>query len=182
MKDRFLDLIFLIGVLFKGIDGLGELIGGAVLLFVSPAHLRGAADAATAEELSEDPHDIVANLIRHGAAHLGGSAIVYVALYLLLHGVVKVAIVLALLLGSKRVYPWAIAALIAFVVFQVYELLTRPSAGVAALTVFDVFIIWLTWREWRRGRELRDTWRETVSWVFRRPSRPRAETQADGRN
>lgn len=168
MKDRILDLIFLVGVLFKGIDGLVELIGGVALFFVTPAHLQGAAHAATAEELSEDPHDIIAHLIRHGAAQLGGSGIAFLALYLLLHGVVKVAIVVALLIGSKRVYPWAIAALVAFVIFQIYELVTAPSAGVAALTVFDVFIIWLTWREWHRGRELRDTWRETVAWVFRR--------------
>lgn len=172
MKDRVLDLIFLIGVLFKGLDGVAELIGGAALFFVTPAHLRGAAHAATAEELSEDPHDIIANLVRHGAAHLGGHNVTFLALYLLFHGVVKVAIVVALLIGSKRIYPWAIAGLIGFVIFQVYEMITSPSAGVAALTVFDVFIIWLTWREWHRGRELRDTWRETVAWVFRRQSVP----------
>lgn len=168
MRDRVLDLIFLIGVLFKGIDGLIELVAGVVLLIMTPTHLQGAVHAATAEELSEDPHDIIANLMRHGVAHLSGHGIVYVALYLLLHGIVKVAIVAALLIGSKRVYPWALAALIAFVVFQLYEMVTAPSAGVAVLTVFDIFIIWLTWREWHRGRELRDTWRGTVAWVFRR--------------
>jgi uncharacterized membrane protein len=168
MKDRILDLIFLIGVLFKGIDGLVELIGGVVLLFVTPSHLQGAADSVTADGLSEDPHNIIANLIRHGAAHLGGSSITFLAVYLLLHGVVKLAIVLALLIGSKRVYPWAIAALVAFVLFQLYELVTAPSLGVAALTVLDVLIIWLTWREWRRGRELRNTRRGTVEWVFGR--------------
>jgi uncharacterized membrane protein len=168
MRDRILDLIFLIGVFFKGIDGLVELVGGVVLLFASPAHLQGAVDVATAGELAEDPHDIIANLIRHGVSHLGGSGVQFLALYLLLHGVVKVVIVGALFLGSKRVYPWAIAALVGFVVFQLYELVRAPSVGIAALTVFDVFIIWLTWREWRHGRELRDTWRGTVAWVLRR--------------
>src|SRR4051794_29976261 len=50
-------------------------------------------------------------------------------MYLLLHGVVNVAIVVALLIGSKRVYPWAMAALAAFVLFQIYELVTKPSVG-----------------------------------------------------
>lgn len=179
MKDRILDLIFLIGVLFKGIDGVVELIGGVVLLFVTPSQIQGAAESVTAEELSEDPHDIIANLIRHGAAHLGGSGIKFVALYLLLHGVVKLAIVVALLIGSERVYPWAIAALVAFVLFQLYELVTAPSVWVAVLTVLDVFIIWLTWREWRRGRELRNTWRGTMDWVFgRSPQTPGRAAQA----
>lgn len=175
MKDRTLDLIFLIGVLFKGIDGLAELIGGAVLLFITPSHLQNAVHAATAEELSEDPHDIIANLLRHGAAHLGGRGIMFVAAYLLLHAVVKIAIVVALLIGSKRVYPWAMAGLGAFVAFQIYELATKPSIGIVALTVLDLVIIWLTWREWRRGRELRSTWRGTVDWVFRRSPRPASQ-------
>jgi uncharacterized membrane protein len=169
MKERVLDLVFLLGVLFKGIDGLVEFVGGIVLLFVTPATLLGAATALTAKELSEDPHDLLANLLVHGATHLGSSGIAFIAAYLLLHGAVKLAIVVALLIGSRRVYPWAMAALGAFLIFQIYELVTAPSLGVAVLTVFDAVIIWLTWREWRRGRELRDTWRGTVAWVFRRP-------------
>ena len=169
MKERVLDLVFLIGVLLKGIDGLVELIGGALLLFTTPAQLLGAANAVTSEELSEDPNDLIANLIIHGVSQVHASGVVFVAAYLLLHGAVKIAIVIALLIGSRRVYPWAMAALGAFLIFQLYELVTKPSIGVAVLTVFDAVIIWLTWREWRRNRELRDTWRSTVKWVFRRP-------------
>lgn len=182
MKDRVLDLLFLVGVLCKGIDGLVELIGGIGLLVISPAALREAADAVTAQELSEDPHDVVANLIRHSAAHLGGGGMAFLALYLLFHGVVKLAIVIALLVGSRRFYPWAIVALGAFVVFQAYELVVTPSVGVVGLTILDLIIIWLTWREWRGGRELRDTWRGTVSWVVRRRDEgPRAPSDGHGR-
>ncbi len=169
MRDRILDFVFLLGVLFKGLDGLVELVGGALLLFATPAKLQHAATSATSGELAEDPHDLIANLILHGVAHLQHGGIVFAAVYLLVHGVVKLAIVIALLVGSRRIYPWAMAALGAFLVFQVYELVTGPSIGVAILTVFDAVIIWLTWREWRRGRELRTTWRGTVAWVFRRP-------------
>jgi uncharacterized membrane protein len=169
MKDRILDLAFLLGVLFKGLDGLVEVVGGVLLLFVSPAKVQHAARAATSEELAEDPHDLIANLLLHGVAHLQHGSIVFAAIYLLVHGVVKLAIVIALLAGTRRIYPWAMAALGAFLIFQMYELVTAPSIGVAVLTVFDAVIIWLTWREWRRGRELRTTWRGTVAWVFRRP-------------
>lgn len=170
MKERVLDLVFLLGVVFKGIDGLIELVAGVLLLFATPADLRGVVDSVTAEELSEDPHDLIANLLIHGVAHLHPGSVAFVAAYLLLHGVVKVAIVITLLIGSRRVYPWAMAALGAFLIFQLYELVTKPSLGVAVLTVFDAVIIWLTWREWRRNRELRNTWRGTVDWIFRRPA------------
>ncbi|MEN2742421.1 DUF2127 domain-containing protein [Microbacterium sp. X-17] len=168
MKERLLDLAFLVGVLLKGIDGLVELMGGALLLFTTPSELTGAVNAVTAEELAEDPHDLIANLLVNGISHLHASAVWFVTAYLLLHGVVKIAIVIALLVGSRRVYPWAMVALSAFLIFQLYELVAKPSIGVAILTVFDAVIIWLTWREWRRNRELRVTWRETVAWIFRR--------------
>lgn len=168
MRERVLDLVFLVGVLVKGVDGLVELVGGGVLFFVSPARLKGAADALTARELAEDPHDVIAHLVRHGVEHLGSSGVAFLAAYLLLHGVVKLAIVIALLVGSKKVYPWAIVALGGFLVFQVYEVVISPGVGVALLTVTDMIVIWLTWREWRRDRELRHTWHGTIDWVFRR--------------
>ena len=175
MKERVLDLVFLIGVLAKGIDGLAELVGGIVLLLVTPAKLIGIAERLTAAERSEDPHDVLANLLLHGVAHLDSSGKTFLAAYLLLHGIVKLAIVVALLIGSRRIYPWAMAALGLFLIFQIYEMFTQPSVGVAVLTVLDAVIIWLTWREWRRGRELRDTWRATVAWVFHRSGAPETE-------
>jgi uncharacterized membrane protein len=81
-----------------------------VLLITTPAQLQGAANAVTAGELSQDPHDLIANLILQGASHLHTAGLRFVAAYLLLHGVVKVAVVIALLIGSRRVYPWAMAA------------------------------------------------------------------------
>lgn len=173
MKERVLDLVFLVGVVLKGLDGLVELVGGVIMLFVSPTRLIDTATALTAGELAEDPHDLIANLIVHGVSRLDVGAVRFVAAYLLLHGIVKLAIVVALLIGSRRVYPWAMAALGAFVLFQLYELVTRPSVGVVVLTIFDAVIIWLTWREWRRNRELRNTWRGTVDWILRRPSAER---------
>ncbi|WP_425956127.1 DUF2127 domain-containing protein [Xylanimonas sp. McL0601] len=165
MKERLLDLFFLIGIVVKGIDGLVELLGGLVLLFVSPAQLQHATNTLTAGELRDDPHDVLANLLVHGAAHLGTTDLRFYAAYLLLHGVVKVAIVVALFRGSRKVYPWAIGALMIFLVVQVYELVTAPTAGVLVLTVLDAFIIALTWREWRHGRTLHETWHGTLAWM-----------------
>ncbi|WP_345803357.1 DUF2127 domain-containing protein [Microbacterium sp. AZCO] len=169
-RDRVLDLVFLLGVLFKGIDGLVELIAGVVLLILTPSQLLDLAHALTAGELAQDPHDILANLVLHGIQHLDSATATFVALYLLLHGVVKLAIVAALLLGTRRIYPWAIGALLAFLVFQVYELIVHPTITVVLLTLFDALIIVLTWREWRNDRTFRETMRSTLDWVLRRPA------------
>ncbi|MBB5831193.1 DUF2127 domain-containing protein [Brachybacterium aquaticum] len=147
------------------------LLGGIVLMVVTPGQILGTVRAVTARELIEDPHALHATLLVHGAAHPDAGATTFLALYLLLHGLVKVAIVLALLRGTTRVYPWAMLALGGFLVFQVYELVVHPTAMMVVLTVLDALILALTWREWRHGRTLHETWRSTVGWA-RRTMRP----------
>ncbi|GAA4177963.1 DUF2127 domain-containing protein [Gryllotalpicola koreensis] len=172
MRERVLDLIFLIGVVIKGIDGLIELIGGAILLFVSPAQILGMTHAVFSGELAEDPDDLLANAVLHGLAHLDAGASAFLAAYLLIHGLVKLAVVVALFLGSRRVYPWALVVLLGFLVFQVYQLVTAPTVGIVILTALDLLIIWLTWREWRNGRTLHETARGTFDWLLRRNGLP----------
>lgn len=167
-REWLVDLAFLVGVLVKGIDGLLELVGGAALLVLSPGQLLAVARAVTAEELQEDPTDLVAHLLLHGVGNLDQRTTTFVAAYLLVHGLVKVAVVVALLVGTRRIYPWAIVALLGFLVFQLYELVVRPAPTIALLTLLDAAIIWLTWREWRRGRTLRETARSTVDRILRR--------------
>ena len=172
-RGHLLDLAFLVGLVLKGVDGVAELIAGIPLLFLSHGQISSIAKALTAEELREDPHDLVANLVLHGAATITSGTALFAALYLIVHGVVKVAIVVALVIGAHRIYPWAIAALIGFVVFQIVEMIAHPSVGVALLTVLDVVIIGLTWREWRQRRTFRQTLDSTIGWIRPRTRAPR---------
>jgi uncharacterized membrane protein len=70
----------------------------------------------------------------------------------LIHGVVKIAIVVGLLRREQWAYPVAFVFLGGFVIYQIYRMSDAPSAGLAVLTAFDLFIIWLTWREYQRAR------------------------------
>lgn len=171
-RAHLLDLVFLIGLGLKGLDGVGELLFGIPLLFLPQGKVSSLAHSLTAGELSEDPHDLLANLILHGASHLNSGSTFFIAAYLVVHGVVKVALVIALIIGARRVYPWAIAVLMAFTVFQAYELVVHPSIGIFLLTVLDVVIVVLTWREWRQHHVLRETFASTVDWLRPRHTRP----------
>ena len=53
-----LDRTFKVSISLKGLDGVLEIIGGAVLLFVAPATLQRWARNLTAHELAQDPHEI----------------------------------------------------------------------------------------------------------------------------
>ena len=145
-----LDQTFEVGIILKGLDGVLEVLGGLLLLMVSPATINRVVTSLTQHELSEDPHDILATHLLKTAHGLTGSAVLFGAVYLLAHGLVKVILVAALLKNQLWAYPWTTVFLGLFIVYQIYRLSLQPSVGLTALTVFDALIAWLTWREYRK--------------------------------
>jgi len=132
-----LDKTFKIGLVLKGLDGVLEVVGGILLLFLTPQAIQHIVRALTAHELSEDPHDMIARYLLHTTAHLHHGTTLFGAIYLLIHGVAKIVLVALVLRGKLWAYP------ITAVHF---------SAGLTALTVFDALLVWLTWREYRSKR------------------------------
>jgi uncharacterized membrane protein len=145
-----LDQTFEVGIILKGLDGVLEVIGGLLLLIVSPATIDRVVTGLTQHELSEDPNDFLATHLLRTAHGLTGSAVLFGAVYLLAHGVVKVVLVAALLKNQLWAYPWMIAFLGVFIVYQLYRLSLKASVGLTALTTVDAAIAWLTYREYRK--------------------------------
>ena len=148
----WLDKVFWAGVVLKGLNGVAELFGGVLLLLVSPSQIHLFAVAVTREELGEDPNDRIANEILQLTNHLSGSQTLFGAVYLLLHGIVKVVLVVALLRDKLWAYPWMIAFLAAFIGYQLVEIARTGSLPLVGLTVFDTVLCWLTWLEYRKHR------------------------------
>jgi uncharacterized membrane protein len=147
-----LDVVFRVSVGLKGLDALLEIIGGLVLLFVSPHSINQLVRWATAHELTQDPHDFIARHLLHSASQLSRSTTLYAAIYLLVHGFAKLVLVVLVLLEKLWAYPWLIALLLAFIVYQLYRLTYKPSVALVLLTLFDGFVAWLTWREYQARR------------------------------
>ncbi len=148
--SRIVHLLFDVGVITKGVDGALEMIGGTLLFFVSPDQLRHVARILTLHELTEDPHDIVANYLLHASQRLSPSVTTFGAIYLLWHGAVKVGLVAALLLRLRWAYPAAIVAFLAFLVYQISRYAHTHAPELLVLSVLDVLVILLTWLEYRR--------------------------------
>jgi uncharacterized membrane protein len=145
-----LDQTFEVGIILKGLDGVLEVIGGLLLLIVSPATIDRVVTGLTQHELSEDPNDFLATHLLRTAHGLTGSAVLFGAVYLLAHGLVKVILVTTLLKNQLWAYPWMIAFLGVFIAYQLYRLSLKASVGLTALTIFDAVIAWLTYREYRK--------------------------------
>jgi uncharacterized membrane protein len=145
-----LDRTFEVSIIIKGLDGVLELLGGVLLLLVSPATINHLIARLTQHELSEDPNDWVATHLMRLGNGLSGSAVKFAAAYLLVHGIVKVVLVGALLRNQLWAYPWLIITLVVFMGYQLYRIALEPTAWLIGLTIFDAFVVWLTWREWRK--------------------------------
>jgi uncharacterized membrane protein len=169
-----LDTTFKIGLVLKGLDGVLEVAGGVLLLFLSPEAIQHVVRALTAHELSEDPHDLIARYLLHTTAHLSHGTTLFGAIYLLSHGIAKIVLVALVLRDKLWAYPWLIGLLLAFIVYQLYRITAvHFSIGLTLLTVFDAFLVWLTWREYRAKRAQQHRVRAAAATPSRAATGPR---------
>jgi uncharacterized membrane protein len=144
-----LDKIFEVSIIIKGIEGVFELLGAAVLIIGGQGIITWLTTLLTRQELSSDPHDTLSNFILHTGQHLASGGSTYVVAYLIVHGVIKLIAVFSLLRNQLWGYPFSLATLGIFMIYQIYQVYVDHSWFIAALTIFDVFLLWLIWREWQ---------------------------------
>jgi uncharacterized membrane protein len=143
-------IAFDIGIFFKGLDGVLEIVGGLLLFAVGPQTVAGILTTLTQHELSEDPHDIIASHLDRLAQDFSASVQLFAAIYLLSHGVIKVVLVASLFRERLWAYPAAIVVFALFIVYQMYRYELAPSSAMLGLSALDVVVIALTWLEYRR--------------------------------
>lgn len=152
--SRIFHRFFELGLLIKGIDGGFELLGGLLLLLLSPYRINRFVMPLVQGELEEDPEDLFANLLLHttqNVIHAKLSA----SLFLLIHGVVKLLLVGGLLTNKLWSYPVAIVVFSAFTAYQLYQLGHQYSLFLVTVTVLDVFVIVLIVAEYQHMRTAR---------------------------
>lgn len=144
------DKAFRISLYIKGLDGLLEIIGGIILLVIEPEQVNRFAHWLTQGELSEDPHDFIANHILKTAHDLTGASLTFGAAYLLSHGIVKIVLIVEVIRGHLWAYVGLIAVTALFVIYQTYRMAVKFSLSLLLLTIFDLLIIYLTQKEYRK--------------------------------
>jgi uncharacterized membrane protein len=143
-------IAFDVGIFFKGLDGVLEIVGGLLLFLVKPETISRIISALTQHELSEDSHDLVARALVRLADQVSADSQVFAGVYLLSHGVIKVFLVEALLRGRLWAYPAAIVFFALFIAYQMYRYYLGSTVGMIALSLLDLVVIALTWLEYRR--------------------------------
>ena len=154
MMRRNLHRFFELSILIKGIDGGLELVGGLLLVFLSPVAINRVILFFVEGELKEDPTDLVANLLLHTTR----SAIdvrVPASVFLIVHGIVKLVLVGGLATNRLWSYPAAILVFAGYTIYQLYQLSQQYFLFLEVVTIVDVVVILLIIAEYSHMRIVR---------------------------
>ena len=153
-RKKLLHWLFRIGVVFKGLDGLMEVSGGFLFLFFSLDTMSDFVYRITRGLLQYDPDNPVAHSLRHTFNQMSTGGKVFVAIYLLGHGAIKLLLVVGLLREKRWVFPVACVVLLAFIGFQIYHLCGHFFFGLVLFTVWDMIIVALVWHEYQSLKKI----------------------------
>ena len=135
--------------MIKGIFSFGEVIVGVLAFFIPLSLVSDLITKLTLGELTEEPTDWVANhlvTLGHQIANIGG---VFVAVYLLSRGLVKLLLIIALLKNQLWAYPSSLIVIGVFIGYQIYQLSISLSPVIIFLTIFDLIVMWSIWEEYK---------------------------------
>lgn len=149
-RPPLLHTAYLTAILVKGLDGALEALAGMIIAITGPERVYEWAIQFTAPELTG--HHPALHAIRSGATRLAESSQEFVIFYLLVHGALKLGVVVALLRGGGRlVFPVASLILGAFVIYMGTELARHWSGWVLSFLLFDLLTLLLVLNEWRNA-------------------------------
>lgn len=154
-KRLVLRIAFLVAVVIKAVDGLIETLAGIAVAILGTQAIYLLVIQWTAPELDLHPASRTIHMLRHGASDLAHTSSRFVVTWLLVHGVLKLALAVELLRGRAWIFPVAALVLSAFVSFMTYRLFVHYSPWLLAFAFFDLVTVVLVLSEWRSHRTRR---------------------------
>lgn len=145
---RRTERLFRLAMFVKGLDGAVELIGAIALLLVPATLVNQLVADVISRDLVGSPDGFLARHLVAGTAEFASGNRTFVILYLALHGVVKLALVVALLRRWMPAYPVAAVVLTVLVAYELYRAVRTGSVLLPVLAAVDVLIIILVIREY----------------------------------
>ncbi len=137
-------------VYFKGLFGIIELIIGLGLLLVGPKALNKYMLLLVEFEPFDKPSRVIDTTTQFIANHVLGSLHLLIALYMIVHGLVFIAVVIALVHKKLWAFPTAGILLALFIVYQIYRLALAFSLILLIFTLIDIAIMFFLRYEYRR--------------------------------
>jgi uncharacterized membrane protein len=146
---RSTERLFKAALLVKGLDGAAELVAAVALLLVPAATVQRLVAEVVSRDLLGPPDGFLTRHLVAGTAEFASGNRAFVLVYLGLHGVVKLALVWALLRRWRPAYPVAAVVLGVFVGYELLRAVRTGSLVLPFLAALDVLVIVLVLREYR---------------------------------
>ena len=148
-RPQILHDAYLGAILIKGFDGAVETLAGLVIVLTGPQRIYEWVFRLSAPEL-RGGHHLALHALRTGAERLANGPHRFVIVYLLVHGLLKFGIAMALLRGTARwVFPVASLVLAGFIAYMSWRLSVRWSDWLLGAALFDLLTLALVVNEWR---------------------------------
>jgi uncharacterized membrane protein len=149
-RKDFVDIAFRVGLALKALNALGEFLAGIAMVFLDPVRMHRLIDFVTRKELAVDPDDRLMNyLLTLGHAYTLDMQ-QFVMGYLLLHGAIKVTVLLLLVRKVRWAYPLSAAVFLALIVLQILGFLRGHSPFILYQSALDAALVVLIVIEYRR--------------------------------
>lgn len=142
--------LFDLALIVKIINGALEMLAALLVLFIPPSFVLRLAEFATSGELTQDSDDPIALAIQSAAQTFTVHTHYLLALYLALHGSIKVLLVIGIFAKKKIAYPLFMIALAIFGAYEAYRGFVLHEMLLQALAIFDLALLLLTSYEYRR--------------------------------
>ncbi len=139
-------------IIIKGIDGVLEVFASTFLLLSGANSVIEKIPSFVQKELIKDPDDMISNYLLHIFEYALPDTQLFIAIYLAIHGLIKIGLVFALNSKSYRAHEIAKIVLIIFIGYQFYRFEHTHSMLLLFFTLVDIIIVSLIHSEEQRLR------------------------------
>ena len=149
-RDRDLLWLFDVALIIKAINGGLEVFAALLVLLIPPATVQLVIDFVTGGELAQDSNDLVATTLATAAQSFAVHTHYLLALYLALHGLVKVLLVLGIFMKKKIAYPLFMIATTIFGTYEAYRGFILHETLLLVFAAFDIIVFVLAWHDYQK--------------------------------
>ncbi|MFT5873769.1 MAG: putative membrane protein [Clostridium sp.] len=139
-KYNIINIGFYGGLVMKGVDALIEFIGGFILIVLNYEWLNRLIRLIALPELIEDPKDIAMNYFITVGQNFSINSQHSIAVYMMLHGITKMAVVWVLLTKRLWAYPLAMLVFASFIAYEMYSYMNSLSVLMLMMVIIDTAI------------------------------------------
>jgi uncharacterized membrane protein len=149
-REKFLHYLFKGTVIFKGFDGVLDVISSIVLTLIPPCNKVNLLPFLARKELIEDPNDLLGNYLMNLSQSFLPSTVKFIIFYLAIHGLVKVGMALALWNDNHKLFKVAGIVLAISIGYQTYRFMHTHSIILLIATIVDILIMILLQHEYNK--------------------------------